>query len=249
MWLLNLFLLFFLITGFTGGNHPWFTLDRLNKNVVLNSILSILLVFTCLVVLYSLGWFPQNVAATFMMGIYTMITGFFLGYTTRLWKLKTRGGKIFYQYRSFWIDHAPNFLAIILILFGLYRTSLITDQAVTGIRLTSGISLMSFGFFSWFFKVVPEYRSKGVLLLDRLIDWEKVISWNWISDSALSIEYIAGENDQNQRIREFATYIPLDEKKEIENLLKLKMDEYSEKRRKILFKDSDDTSNSHSKPL
>lgn len=246
MWLLNLFLLFFLISGFTGGNHPWFTLDRLNKNVILNSTLSILFVFTCLMVLYALGWFPQNVAATFMMGVYTMLTGFFLGYTTRLWKLKKRGDKILYQYRSFWIDHAPNIIAIILILFGLYRTSLITDQAVTGIRLTSGISLMSFGIFSWFFKVVPEYRSKGVLLLDRLIEWDKVISWNWVSDSALSIEYIVGENDQNQRIREFATYIPFDEKKEIEYLLKSKMEEYAEEREKILFKNPDESDSSHS---
>ncbi len=240
MWLLNLFLLFFLITGFTGGNHPWFTLDRLNKYVVLNSTLIILLVFTCLMVLYSLGLFPQNIAATFMMGIYTMITGFFLGYTTRLWKLKNRGSKILYQHRSFWIDHAPNILAIILILFGFYRTSLITDQTVTGIRLTSGISLMSFGIFTWFFKVVPEFRSKGVLLLDRIIEWDKVISWNWVSDSALSIEYMVDVDSQNEGIREFSTSIPLDEKKEIEYLLESKMDEYSEEREKILFKNSED---------
>lgn len=240
MWLLNLFLLFFLITGFTGGNHPWFTLDRLNKYVILNTALSILLIFTCLIVLYSLGFFPQDVAATFMMGIYTLITGFFLGYSTRLWKLKKRGSTILYQHRSFWIDHAPNILAITLIIFGLYRTSLITDQAVTGIRLTSGISLMSFGIFSWFFKVVPEFRTNGVLLLDRLIEWEKVISWNWVSDSALAIEYIVVDNIHQERIREFSTSIPLDEKKEIESLLESKMEEYSEERKKILFKNSDE---------
>lgn len=245
MWLLNLFLLFFLITGFTGGNHPWFTLDRLNKYVILNSTLSVLLVFTCLMVLYALGFFPQSAAAPFMMGIYSMIAGFFLGYTTRLWKLKKRGGEILYQHRSFWIDHAPNILAIILILFGFYRTSLITDQTVTGIRLTSGISLMCFGVFSWFFKVVPEFRSKGVLLLDRLIEWDKVISWNWHSDSALSIEYIVDEESEHERIREFITSIPLDEKKEIESILKSKMDEYSDERKKILYKNSDSSGEHH----
>ncbi len=238
MWLLNLFLLFFLITGFTGGNHPWFTLDRLNKYILLNSILIVLLVFTCLMILYTMGLFPQNIAAAFMMGIYTLITGFFLGYTSRLWKLKKKGNRIIYQHRSFWIDHAPNILAIILILFGFYRTSLITDQVVTGIRLTSGISLMSFGVFTWFFKVVPEFRSRGILLLDRLIKWDNVISWNWNSDSALSIEYIVEDNLQNQRIREFTTSIPLDEKKEIEYLLESKIEEYSDERDKILLNDS-----------
>lgn len=245
MWLLNLFLLFFLITGFTGGNHPWFTLDRLNKYVILHSSLFILFIFTFLIVLYSLGFFPQNIAAVFMMGIYTMITGFFIGYTTRLWKLRNSGGKILYQHRSFWIDHAPNILAIILILFGLFRTSLITDQAITGIRLTSGISLMSFGFFAWFFKVVPEYRSKGVLLLDKLIKWDRVISWSWVSDAAISIEYIVGESDQKHRIREFITSIPLDEKKEVEFLLKSKLEEYSDERNKLLFKKTDESINNH----
>jgi uncharacterized membrane protein len=237
MWLLNLFLLFFLISGFTVGNHPWFTLDKVNKHVVLNSILITLLVFTALMILYVVGFFPQHVAAIFMMGVYTLVSGFFIGYTTRLWKLKKRGGKIHYQHRSFWIDHAPNILAILLILFGLYRTSLITEQAVTGIRLTSGISLMSFGIFSWLFKVVPEYRSKGILLLDQLIEWDKILSWNWVSDDVISIEYIVNKETQNQRIREFVTSIPLDEKKEIESLLKTKMNEYLEQRKSLLSED------------
>lgn len=245
MWLLNLFLLFFLVTGFAGGNHPWFTLDRVDKYVVLNSILIALLIFTTLMVLYVMGLFPQYIAATFMMGVYTMISGFFIGYATRLWKLKKKGGKILYQHRSFWIDHAPNILAIILILFGLYRTSVLTDQAVTGIRLTSGISLMSFGIFSWFFKVVPEYRSEGVLLLDQLIKWNRVLSWKWVSDAALSIEYIVNEQTQNHRLREFATSIPLDEKKEIESLLKSKMEEYSEERKILLFGETDDSGPTH----
>lgn len=238
-WLLNLFLLLFFISGFAVGKHPWFTLDRVDKYVILNSILLILMVFTSLMILFVLELFPQNIAAIFMMGIYTMIAGFFIGYSTRLWRLKIKGGKILYQHRSFWTDHAPNIFAILLILFGLYRSSLLTDQIVTGIRITSGISLMSFGVFSWFFKVVPEYRSKGILLLDRLIEWEKVLSWRWVSDAAISIEYIVIEDTQTQRIREFSTSIPLDEKKEIENLLKSKMDEYSEERKSLLFEGSD----------
>ena len=234
MWLLNLFLLFFLVAGFTAGNHPWFTLDKVDKYVLLNTILISLLVFTTLMILYALDLFPQHIAAIFMMGLYTMISGFFIGYTMRLWKLKRKGGKILYQHRSFWIDHAPNILAIVLILFGLYRTSILTDPAVTGIRLTSGISLMSFGFFSWFFKVVPEYRSKGVFLLDQLIQWDRVLSWKWVSDVALNIEYIVNDQDDDHRIREFTTAIPLDEKKEIENWLILKMDEYADERKKNL---------------
>lgn len=239
MWLLNLFLLFFLVTGFTVGNHPWFTLDRVDKYTLLNTILISLLFFTTLMALYAMELFPQNIAANFMMGLYTLISGFFIGYTTRLWKLKKLGGKILYQHRSFWIDHAPNILAIILILFGLYRTSLLTDQVLTGIRITSGISLVCFGLLSWLFKVVPEFRSKGVFLIDKLIKWERVISWKWVSDAALSIEYIVNDQIDNQRIREFTTSIPLDEKKEIEKLLKSKMDEYADERKNLLFEENE----------
>jgi hypothetical protein len=235
MWILTLFLCVVFLTGAYTGNRSWFTLDRLTRDNVLNGTLIVLMVFTLLMVAFILGFFPQSIAAPFMMVLYSVIAGFFAGYAIRLLKYRSRSGNILYQHRSFWVDHAPNLLAIVLILYGVYRTSILSDLPVTGIRLTSGISLISFGFFGWTLKVVPEFRSKGIMLIDRYIHWKEVISWNWQSESVVVIEYIVKGQENDERIKQFATSIPEDERKELEIVLNSKMDEFDEERRKILF--------------
>lgn len=235
MWILNLFLFLTAIAGVYVGYQPWFRFDRLNKNNVLNGSLIILFVFTLLMILYTVGFFPQSVAAPFMMILYSFLAGFFFGYAGRLYNLRSESGQVLYQYRSFWIDHAPNLLAVALILFGIYRTAVLTDQAITGIRVSSGLSLVSFGVFTWTLKAVPEFRSKGVIFLDRYILWEEVISWRWVSEEVLGMEYLVEENRDDGRIKEFSTTIPQEERKEIETILKSKMDEYAEERKQRLL--------------
>lgn len=235
MWILTLFLFVVFLASAFAGNQSWFTLDRLTKENVLNGTLLVLAFFTLLMVAYVLGFFPQSVAAPFMMSLYSVIAGFFMGYAVRLLTHRSKSGDILYQHRSFWVDHAPNLLAIILILYGIYRTSVLSDMPVTGIRLTSGISLICFGLFSWTLKVVPEFRSKGIMLLDRYIHWKEVISWSWQSESVVVIEYFTKEHKEDERIKQFATSIPEEERKELEVILKSKMDEFDEERRKILF--------------
>lgn len=239
MWILNLFLFLVAIAGGYTGTQPWVRFDRLNKNNVLNGTLVILFVFTLLMVLYTIGFFPQSVAAPFMMILYSFLAGFFFGYASRLYILRKESGQVLYQYRSFWIDHAPNLLAVAIIMFGIYRTAVLTDQAITGIRVTSGISLISFGIFTWTLKAVPEFRSKGVILLDRNILWEEILSWHWISEEVLSLEYIVEEKSDEERIKEFSTTIPETERKEIETILKSKMDEFSDDRKKRLLRNED----------
>lgn len=239
MWILNLFLF---LTAFAGGYvgfQPWFRFDRLNKNNVLNSTLIILLFFTTLMILYTVGIFPQSVAAPFMMVLYSFLAGFFFGYAGRLYNLRKESGQVLYQYRSFWVDHAPNLLAVAIILFGIYRTAVLTDQPITGIRITSGISLIGFGMFTWTLKAVPEFRSKGVILLDRCIFWDEVISWRWISEEVLGMEFLLEEKKADERIKEFTTTIPETDRKEIETILKSKMDEYFEERKKRLLSEED----------
>lgn len=240
MWILNLFLVATAIAGSYAGYQPWFRFERLNKINVLNSALITLIFFTLLMILYAVGLFPQFVAAPFMMVLYSFLAGFFFGFAGRLYNLRGDSGQVLYQHRSFWVDHAPNLLAIAIILFGIYRTALLTDQVITGIRVTSGISLISFGIFTWTLKAVPEFRSKGIIFLDRNILWEEVIAWRWISEDILGIEYIVEEDADDERIKEFSTKIPEAERKEIETILKSKMDEYFEKRKERLLGREDD---------
>lgn len=237
MWILTFILIILAVFAGYTGSQTWFTLDRLSRENVLNSALVILIVFTILMIAYVLGFFPQSVAAPFMMAVYSIVAGFFMGYAIRLYQIRSKAANILYQHRSFWIDHAPNLLAILLVLYGIYRTGLLTAQPMTGIRITSGLSLISFGVFNWTLKAVPEFRSGGVILLDRLIRWEHVISWNWQSEGILEIEYIVTEKEEDERIRQFFTSIPPEDRNELEVILKSKMDEYHDKRSKILIKE------------
>ncbi|WP_069132688.1 hypothetical protein [Rhodohalobacter halophilus] len=235
MWILSIVLLLIFSGSAWLGSRRSFHLDQLTPPLVLNSLLSVLVFFTFLIIANSFGYFPQSVAAPFMMGLYIAIGGFFFGYAFRLYQHRSSSGLILYQNRSFWVDHAPNLLAVAIIIFGLYRTSILTDLSVTGIRITSGLSLVGFGLFTWTLKPVPEFRKEGVLILDRRIPWPDVVSWHWQSETILVIEFLAGHNKDDQRIKQFTTSIPEMERKEIETVLKSKMEEFADERRKRMF--------------
>lgn len=235
MWIISLFLAAVFLGGIFTGNQSSFTIDKLSKQFVLNTGLVVLSIFTILLVLYNIGYFPQWIAAPFMMAVYSFTGGFLAGFSIKQYQLKKKAGDILYQHRSFWVDHAPSLLAIALILFGIYRTAILTDLAVTGIRVTSGVSLICFGVFTWTIKAVPEFRANGIILFDRLIQWDAVISWHWHSEEIIAIEYLTGK-DETESIHEFLTSIPVEDKKEIERILTTKADQTFELRKKKLLK-------------
>lgn len=235
MLILTIILIFvFAIAGYF-GSQPYFRLEQLTPQRVINSALLVMVLFTILMIAYVLDVFPQSVAAPFMMGVYTFIAGFFIGYAYRQLKARSKGGDILYQHRTFWVDFAPHIFAILLILYGLYRTALLSDLPITGLRLTSGFSLIAFGLFGWTLKLVPEFRSKGVLFLDQFIKWKTVIAWGWHNEDVIMIEYIDPKKEKGNRIKQFVTSIPEDDRKEIEVVLKSKMDEYAEARKEIMM--------------
>lgn len=235
MWIYIIFLAVLFGAGFFAGERPYFQLRKLTTSIVLNLALGVLVLFTLLMIAFVTGILPQSVAAPLMAGLYILVAGFFAGYAYRLYDIRTSGGTILYQYRSFWIDHAPNLLAAALIIYGVYRTSVLSSLPITGIRFSSGLSLICFGILTWTLKVVPEFRSNGILFLDHYIAWEKVISWKWHSEEIVLVEYLIPEDPDIERIKQFVTSIPPEEKKEIETVLKSKMDEYADQRSEVLM--------------
>jgi len=237
MWIYIIFLTTLFIVGIIAGERPWFSLHRLTPDTVLNVALVVLVIFTAMMTAFILNVFPQAAAAVMMAGLYILFAGFFAGYAYRLFKIRLKGGAILYQHRSFWVDHAPSLFAIGLIVYGVYRTAVLGVQPVTAIRLTSGLSLICFGVLGWTIKVVPEFRSKGILFLDQFIPWKKVLSWKWHNEDVVMVEYILTEKNKDKRIKQFVTSIPIDEHKEIETVLISKMDEYAEERSEELMGD------------
>jgi len=222
------------LVGVFAGYQPYFRIEKLSKGILLNSILIVAVLFTILMVAYITGYFPDSAAAPFMMFVYSFLAGFFAGYAWRIVRLRKNAGNILYVYRSFWTDHAPAFAAVMVILYGIYRTSLLLEQPITGIRLTSGFSLITFGLLGLTIKIVPEFRSKGIFFLDRVIPWKQVIAWHWDSEDVINIEFIYKPGKPDEHVREFYTAIPPEDRAQIETVLDSKMDDSREYREEIL---------------
>lgn len=237
MWIYITFLTVLFAAGLYLGGRPYFQLRKLTPSLVLNVALAVLLLFTGFMIAYIIGIFPQFVAAPMMAGLYITLAGFFTGFAFRLFRKRSEGGTILYQHRSFLVDHAPNLLAIALIIYGIYRTAVLTDLPITAIRFSSGLSLICFGVLGWTIKVVPEFRSGGILFLDHFIPWKRVLAWQWHTDEVVLIEYVVSDSRTDNRIKQFVTSVPPEEKKEIEVVLNSKLEEFADERSEELMGD------------
>lgn len=208
------------------GFRQLFRLELLNQQIVINSFMTVMGVLTVMTIANWMGILTQQIAANLTMGIYTVAAGFFSGYGLKLISFRNTSGYTEYVYRSFWTDIAPNLIAVILVAFGIYRTGLLTLGPFTGIGITSGISLIAFGFWGWTIRVVPEFRNNGLLFLDQYIDWEKLVSYTWTEEETIEIDYLT----DGQKLTSFSTYIPEEDRLIIERILGKKLKENEEQR-------------------
>ena len=224
-------MVFLFLGGALIGFRQLMRLEHLSRSRVLNGLLIAAVTLTIMSVAHLSGLFTQAIAAKVTMSLYTIAGGFFMGYGTKLISMRGSAGDIEYMHRSFWVDVAPNLIAVGLFVFGIYRTGLLHWEFFTGIGITSGVSLIGFGFWGWTVRVVPEFRTNGMLVLDKLVKWKKIIAYNWVSEETLQIEYL---ND-DKKISEFRTYIPPEDQLIIERLLGKKIKEYEEERKQLML--------------
>ena len=191
--------------------------DVTTRSLLLAIILS-LSVYSLLMFSFKRGWLAEAIAGTMIACFYAAISGFFLGTAFVQYRNKQKSGKILYSCRSFWSDILPNLVALSLIIIGLHRTAILGEQIITPIRVSSGLSLLSIGVWGWTIRLIPEFRNKGILLLDNLVVWNNLLSYAWYSEEIIEIEY-----EQNGTIKNFKTLIPLEDRKQVEKMLKTKL--------------------------
>lgn len=235
MIILIVFLAVVFVLAFWLGHRRMFRLEHLNQRLVINGFLIAMVILTLMTVAHWIGFFPQPVAARVTMSLYIIAAGFFFGYGLKLITLRNDAGDIEYIYRSFWTDIAPNLLAIFLVAYGIYRTGVLTLGPFTGIGITSGLSLVGFGFWGWTIRVVPEFRKKGLLMLDLFIPWKNVMAYKWKSEEVLQIDYMT----QDKKFSELFTYIPPEDQLRIERVLGKKFSQYEDDRKKAMEEPDD----------
>jgi hypothetical protein len=199
-------------------------LDQITPRNFSFTLLGVLVVFLILQFMHRIGYFPEAVAGAVMANVYASSFGFFLGAAVQQFMQKSDYGEIEYVNRSFWTDIFPNIVTIGLILFGLQRTSLFSDLPITPIRITSGLSIIAIGAYSFTIRLVPELRKKGLILLDRKISWDDFLTYSWFSEGVIEIEY-----KLDDEIRSFKTMIPDEDELFVEKMLTKKIAEKLEK--------------------
>ncbi|MGM0506123.1 MAG: hypothetical protein ACQER4_02910 [Bacteroidota bacterium] len=162
---------------------------------LIQTALLLTVLLTGLQIAFRSGWIPHSVPAGAMSLLYGSTAGLLFGMSIRLFRLKQRSGQLYYTPRSFWSDHGLDAAALLLILFGLYRTTLFQELPVTPIRLFSGLSLTGLGLYSWTLRPVPEIRSRGILFLDRFIPVKQLLSSRWTEETTLTIDCRNHEED------------------------------------------------------
>lgn len=202
------------------GNKRLFYLDQITPRNLSFTLLSLLVLIMVLRWLHYLDYFPEAVAGAVMANVYASLFGFFSGAAYQQFQQKNDCGKIIYVNRTFWTDIFPNIVAIGIILFGLQRTSLFSDLPFTPIRVTSGLSIIAVGVYSFTIRLVPELRADGLILLDRKISWDQFFSYSWYSENVLELEY-----KLDDKIRSFKTMIPDEDQLFVEKILTEKIAE------------------------
>ena len=202
-------------------------LRHLSKNVIIYGCLGIAILFTLLATGQWTEVITPELASRFTMTLYTAIGGFFFGFAVKMGVLRSQKQEIVYVYRSFWTSSAPNLIATILIFLGLLRTNLISADPVSGIAITSGISLICFGVLGFFVRIVPEFRADGILILDNFVAWKKVVAYEWETETSLTIEYYG--NGTGEKLTQFSTYIPSEDRSMVSKLLNTKLKDQQSK--------------------
>ncbi len=201
---------------------------HLNRRRVFGGFIILLVILTVMTAGREFDIFTQSVAIKATMILYSIAAGFFAGYGIKLIRLRGKAGALEYMYRSPWIDVAPNLVAAALFVFGIYRTGILSGGPFIGIGITSGVSLIAFAFLGWTVHIVPEFRLKGILLIDQYIKWDKLVTFDWISENTLRVEYFT----KDRQISDFQTYVSEEDQSIIERILREKMEDYEEERRK-----------------
>lgn len=211
------------------GHSRLLHIDQVTPRRLSISLLLVLFVFLILQWMHRIGLFPEAAAGFTMANVYASLFGFFFGAAIQQFNQKKEAGKILYVNRSFWTDILPNVIVLGVILFGIQRTSILSDLPFTPIRITSGLSIIAVGLYGLTIRLVPEFRDKGLILLDRMISWEDFMAYSWYSEGVIEIEY-----KHNGSIKSFKTMVPEEDELFLEKTLskkiaeKLENDEFEE---------------------
>jgi len=223
IWTIIAAVLVFLIS-FWFGLKRFIKLEQITGRRFLLTGTFALLLFLILRLLNDIGYFPETLAAGFIANVYSSIAGSFIGAAFDQYKMKKKLGDIEYTNTAFISGLLPNLIALTLIILGIARTSIFDQFPITPIRIASGSSLIGIGIYAITLKITPEFRKKGLVILDREIPWKDLISYKWYQEEIIELEF-----EYLESIRFHRSVVAMEDEKKVEQILAKKMIEKMEK--------------------
>jgi hypothetical protein len=202
------------------GYRRLFYLYQVTVRNLLTTALAAIVFYSLMLLLFKYELLSEAVAGAIITNVYASIFGFFMGSAFDQYQTRKNSGDILYINRSFFSEHLPVIVAIALITLGVHRSATFSDLAITPIRITSGLSIMAIGVWGITLRLVPEFRKKGIVLLDSIVEWEHFLNYKWYGEEILEIEY-----EKDESIRSFKTLIPSEDQLKVETMLSIKMKE------------------------
>lgn len=212
-----------LLASIAGGNKRLFYLYQLTIRRLSIGLLISVSVYSLMLWLFKTEVLSEAVAGAVTANVYASIAGFFLGSSAKQYNLKRKSGDLMYLNRTFLSEYAPAIIGIGLITFGVYRSALFSDIPMTPIRVTSGLSLVSIGLWGFTLRVVPEFRKKGIILIDRLISWDDFLSYTWHTEEVVELEF-----SEDDSLKAFHAIIPPEDQVRFEDVIRTIMIDKSE---------------------
>ncbi len=202
------------------GYKRLFFLYQVSLRKLLWAALITLSLYSLLLFLFKIDLLSESFAGAIIANVYASVFGFFTGSSINQYNTRVDSGSVLYCNRTFISEYIPVIIAIVLILLGVQRSAVFSDLAITPIRITSGLSILSIGIWGITLRLVPEFRANGIVLLDSAIEWDDVLSYEWYTEEIIEVEYT-----QDDSIRSFKTLIPPEDQLKVERLLSKKMRE------------------------
>ncbi len=210
------------VAGLLVGYRRWISFKKLNKERALLIFIGIAFIMVLTGILSLFHIISRTTAELTTTALYLLFAGYFLGSTLKLLQFARTAGAVEYRQSSPFIRHLLNLLALTIMFYGVYRTHLLSSQPPNLMSWSSGISLVSFGLYGWRLRLIPEFRNKGLLILDQLIPWQQMIGYQWYTEETLQIDYRRSDD----HISDIKTGIPPRDQLSIERLLRTKMDRH-----------------------
>lgn len=212
-----------LLISTAGGFKRFFYLHQLSIRRLSIAMLITVTIYSLMLWLFKADILSEAVAGAITANVYAAVAGFFLGSSLEQYKRKRTSGDLMYLNRTFLSEYAPAILGIGLITFGIYRSAVFSEIPVTPIRVTSGVSIIAIGLWGFTLRVVPEFRSKGIILIDRLISWDNFLNYTWHTEEVIELEF-----SENEEIKIFHAIIPPEDQVRFEDMIRSIMIKKSE---------------------